>query len=54
LHTWRITCLTNAFSKQVENHAHTTAIIWTYYKGCRVHMTLKKTPATAVGPTNRR
>jgi len=45
----RATRLTNGFSKKVENHAHMTALVWTYYNFCRVHMTLKRTPAVAAG-----
>lgn len=45
----RATRLTNAFSKKLENHLYMTAIYWTYYNFCRVHMTLKTTPAVKAG-----
>jgi len=45
----RFTRLTNAFSKKVENHAHAIALHFMYYNFCRVHKTLKTTPAIAAG-----
>lgn len=45
----RATRLTNAFSKKVANHKHMTAIFWTYYNFCRVHMTIKTAPAVKAG-----
>jgi hypothetical protein len=41
----RFTRLTNAFSKKVENHRHMLAIYYIYYNFCRVHQTLRVTPA---------
>jgi len=41
----RFTRLTNAFSKEVENHEHMLAIYFLYYNFCRVHQTLRVTPA---------
>ena len=41
----RFTRLTNAFSKTIENHRHAVAIHYVYYNFCRVHKTLKVTPA---------
>jgi IS1 family transposase len=41
----RFTRLTNAFSKKVENHEHMLAIYFMYYNFCRVHQTLRVTPA---------
>jgi IS1 family transposase len=41
----RFTRLTNAFSKKVENHAAAVALWFTYYNFCRVHQTLRVTPA---------
>jgi hypothetical protein len=41
----RFTRLTNAFSKKFENHAHMVAIYHAYYNFCRVHQTLRVTPA---------
>jgi len=45
----RFTGLTNGFSKKVENHACAVALHFTHYNFCRVHLTLKTTPAVAAG-----
>jgi len=45
----RFTRLTNAFSKKVENHAAAVAIWFMYYNFCRVHQTLRVTPAMEAG-----
>ena len=47
----RFTRLTNAFSKKIENHAHAVALHFMYYNFCRIHSTLKITPAMAAGVT---
>ena len=41
----RFTRLTNAFSKKVENHTHAMAIYFMFYNFCRIHQTLRVTPA---------
>jgi IS1 family transposase len=41
----RFTRLTNGFSKKVENHAHAVAIHFFHYNFCRVHGSLRVTPA---------
>lgn len=48
----RMTRLTNAFSKKVENHAHALALHFFHYNFIRKHMTLKTTPAVAAGLAN--
>jgi IS1 family transposase len=48
----RFTRLTNAFSKKFENHCHMVAIYHAYYNFCRVHQTLRVTPAMEAGITN--
>jgi IS1 family transposase len=48
----RFTRLTNAFSKKVENIASAVALHFSYYNLCRVHLTLKETPAMAAGLTD--
>jgi len=49
----RFTRLTNAFSKKIENHAHAVAIHYMVYNFCRIHQTLKVTPAMEAGVTER-
>jgi hypothetical protein len=45
----RFTRLTNAFSKKIENHAAAVALWFMYYNFCRVHSTLRVTPAMESG-----
>ena len=45
----RFTRLTNAFSKKGENHGHSVAIHFLHYNFCRIHSTLRVTPAMAAG-----
>lgn len=49
----RFTRLTNAFSKKVENLEAAVALHFMYYNFCRVHSTLKTTPAIAAGVEKR-
>jgi hypothetical protein len=53
MHTRRFTRLTNAFSKKIENHAHSVALFALYYNFVRIHKTLRMTPAMAAGITSR-
>lgn len=48
----RFTRLTNAFSKKFENHCHAVAIYFAYYNFCRVHQTLRVTPAMEAAITD--
>ena len=41
----RFTRLTNGFSKKFENHCHSVALHYAYYNFCRVHQSLRVTPA---------
>ncbi len=45
----RFTRLTNAFSKKWENHWAAVACWFTFYSFCRVHKSLRVTPAMAAG-----
>jgi hypothetical protein len=45
----RFTRLTNAFSKKVENHEHMIALYFMCYNFCRIHQTLRVTPAMEAG-----
>jgi len=53
MHSRRLTRLTNAFSKKIENHAHAMALHFMYYNFVRIHKTLRTTPAMAAGVTKR-
>ncbi|MEM9019776.1 MAG: IS1 family transposase [Planctomycetota bacterium] len=48
----RYTRLTNAFSKKVTNHEAMTNLHFCYYNLCRVHKTLRVTPAMEEGVTS--
>ncbi|HTA47153.1 MAG TPA: DDE-type integrase/transposase/recombinase [Bryobacteraceae bacterium] len=48
----RLTRLTNAFSKKIDNLIAAVAVYYTYYNFCRVHQTLKTTPAVKAGVAN--
>jgi hypothetical protein len=48
----RFTRLTNAFSKKVENHFWAIALHYMHYNFCRIHQTLRVTPAMAAGVTD--
>jgi hypothetical protein len=45
----RFTILTNAFSKRWANHRAALALYFAYYNFCRMHKTLRCTPAMAAG-----
>jgi len=45
----RFTRLTNAFSKKVENHRWAVALHFMDYNFCRIHQTLRVTPAMEAG-----
>ena len=52
MHMRRFTRLTNAFSKKFENHMHMVALYAMFYNFCRVHKTLRVTPAMEAGLTD--
>jgi IS1 family transposase len=45
----RMTRLTNAFSKKLDNHRHAIALHYMHYNFCRIHQTLRVTPAMEAG-----
>ena len=49
----RFTRLTNGFSKKVENHGHAVALYFMFYNFCRVHSSLRVTPAMEAGLSDR-
>ena len=50
--TRRFTRLTNAFSKKWENNWAAVAVWFAFYNFCRVHKSLRVTPAMAAGITD--
>ena len=48
----RFTKLTNGFSKKLENHIHMLSLYFVHYNFCRIHKTLKVTPAMQAGLTD--
>jgi hypothetical protein len=49
----RFTRLTNAFSKKLDNHAAAVSLYVAHYNFCRVHESLRTTPAFAQGVADR-
>lgn len=52
MHCRRLTRLTNAFSKKLENFEAAVALNFAYYNFCKRHITVKTTPACAAGIEN--
>jgi len=48
----RFTRLTNAHSKKAENHEHAIALHFMHYNFCRIHQSLRVTPAMQAGITD--
>lgn len=48
----RFTRLTNAFSKKLENHMHAISLFHMHYNFCRIHKSLRVTPAMEAGLTD--
>ena len=48
----RFTRLTNAFSKKFNNHMYALALYFVHYNFCRVHKTLRVSPAMEAGLTD--
>ena len=53
MHCRRLTRLTNAFSKKLENFKAAVALNYAYYNYCLIHKTIRCTPAMAGGVSNR-
>ena len=49
----RFTRLTNGFSKKLDNHMHALALYFVHYNFCRIHKTLRMSPAMAAGVSDR-
>jgi IS1 family transposase len=49
----RFTRLTNAFSKKAQNHIHAVSLHFMHYNFCRIHQSLRITPAMAAGIADR-
>lgn len=49
MHMRRFTRLTNAFSKKLENHMHAVSLHFMFYNFCKIHMSLRVTPAMEAG-----
>jgi IS1 family transposase len=49
MHMRRFTRLTNGFSKKIEMHAHSVALHFAYYNFCKIHQSLRVTPAMEAG-----
>ena len=52
MHMRRFTRLTNAFSKKLENHMHAISLYFMFYNFCKIHKTLRVTPAMEAGITD--
>jgi IS1 family transposase len=52
MHCRRLTRLTNAFSKKLENFEAAVAMNFAYYNFCKTHTSLRMTPAQAAGVEN--
>ncbi len=53
MHIRRFTRLTDGFSKKAENHAHAVALHFMHYNFCKVHSTIRMTPAMQAGVTQK-
>src|SRR4029079_17741277 len=53
MHMKRFARLSNGFSKKIEMHAHSVALHFMFYNFCKVHSSLRVTPAMEAGLTTR-
>ena len=49
MHMRRFTSLTNRFSKKLANHIHAVSLHFMFYNFCKIHKTLRVTPAMGAG-----
>ncbi len=49
MHMRRFARLTNAFSKKLENHMHAVSLHFMFYNFCKIHLSLRVTPAMEAG-----
>ena len=47
----RFTRLTDAFSRKLENHMHAVSFYFMVYNFCKIHSSIKSTPAMKAGVT---
>lgn len=52
MHMRRFTRLTNAFSKKLENHMHAISLYFMFYNFCKIHKSLRVTPAMEASLTD--
>jgi IS1 family transposase len=52
MHNRRFTRLTNGFSKKLKNHLHAISLFVINYNYCKIHKSLRITPAMAAGLTD--
>ena len=52
MHIRRVTRLTNGFSRKLENHWAALALYFAHYNFCRIHSTIRVTPAMEAGITD--
>jgi hypothetical protein len=52
MHMGRFSRLTNGYSKKIDNHRRAVALHYMYYNFCKVHQTLRVTPAMEAGLTD--
>ncbi|MEP6669002.1 MAG: hypothetical protein ABJF10_07620 [Chthoniobacter sp.] len=52
MHCRRLSRLTNAFSKKIENFKAAVGLHYAYYNFCKVHKTVRTAPAVAAGVIN--
>lgn len=52
MHMRRFTRLTNAFSRKLENHMHAISLYFMFYNFCKIHKSLRVTPAMEAGITD--